>query len=178
MNEKILTSEKIKKTSKVLAILFKVACIFCFVGIGILTSGIIYIGVVGNIDLLVLNGNVIVHSPYSILNINGIENWKLIVISFAGIVDLIVLSLLFKQSRSIFKDISIDDTPFEYKQAKRIRKIAIYYLIISLMDFGSQGVSFSIGLNLVGIVGALMFWCIALIFEYGCVLQKESDETL
>ena len=178
MKKEKTTAEKIKSASRVLAVLFKIARVFCFVGIGILSVGILYVMIFGNIDLIVLNGKAVVHSPYAMFNIADVDNWQLIFISFAGLTSFILLSFLFKEARDVFKDISIDSSPFEMKQVKRIRKIAIFYLVVSLLDFGGQEFTFSFTMNFVGIVGAIMFWCISLIFEYGCQLQKESDETL
>lgn len=178
MKKEKSTTEIIKSTSRVLAVLFKIARIFCFVGIGVLSAGILYVMIFGNIDLIVLGGDVVVKSPYAMFNIDGVDNWQLIFMSFAGLTSFILLSILFKDARDIFKDISVDSSPFEMKQVKRIRKIAIFYFIVTLLDFQTGELSFSLGMNLIGIVGALMFWCISMIFEYGCELQKESDETL
>ena len=176
-NEKT-TTEKIKSVSKALAVLFKIARIFCFVGIGALSVGVLYIMIFGNIDLIVLNGKVVLHSPYAMFQINDISNWQIIFTSFVGITSFALLSILFKLAREVFEDISVDSSPFEMKQVKRIRKIAIFYLIVSILDFSGEAYSFDITMNFIGIVGAIMFWCISLIFEYGCQLQKESDETL
>ena len=178
MKQEKTTAEKIKTTSHVLAVLFKIARIFCFVAIGALCVGIIYVMLFGDLDLIVLSGKVVVHSPFAMLNISGHSNWELIFIACAGLVSFILLSLLFKQARDIFKDISQDSSPFELKHVKRIKKIAIFFFVISLLDFQSTGFTFSFTLNFIGIVGALMLWCISLIFEYGCQLQRESDETL
>jgi hypothetical protein len=41
-----------------------------------------------------------------------------------------------------------------------------------------EGFTPAFSVNFAGVLGALMFWCISLIFEYGCELQKQSDETL
>ena len=172
------TTERIKSTSRVLAVLFKVARIFCFVGIGALSAGILFIMFFGDVDLIVLGGKTVVHSPFAMLNIEGVDSWQIIFMAVAGLVSLILLSVLFKDARDIFKDISVDSSPFEIKQVKRIRKIAVFYFIVSLLGFQTMDFSFSYTMNFVGIVGALMFWCISLIFEYGCQLQKESDETL
>ncbi len=178
MKKEKSTVERIKSTSKVLAVLFKIARVFCFVGIGVLSAGVIYIMLFGNIDLIVLSGKVIVHSPFATFGEGGMENWKIIFEAVAGIVSFILLSILFKQARDVFKDISVDSSPFEMKQVKRIRKIAIFYFVVSLLGLQSFDYSFSYSMNFVGIVGAVMFYCISLIFEYGCELQQESDETL
>jgi hypothetical protein len=171
-------TDKIKSMSRTLSIILKIARIFCYVGIGISVVGIIYVIIFGNMELLVLNGNVILHSPFTSFNISNIDIKQLITIVIAGIIAMALMANLFRQAENIFKDIQVDSSPFEMKQVKRIKRVAILYLIVSLINFETSATSIMISLNLVGIVGALMFWCIALIFEYGCALQKESDETL
>ena len=178
MKKEKSTVERIKSTSRVLAVLFKIARIFCFIGIGVLSAGAIYIMFFGNVDIIVLGGKVVVHSPYATFGAGGMENWEIIFKAVAGIVSLILLSILFTQARGVFKDISVDSSPFEMKQVKRIRKIAIFYFVVSLIGLQTFDFSFSYSMNFVGIVGAVMFYCISLIFEYGCELQQESDETL
>ncbi len=170
------TIEKIKSISKALAVLSKIARIFCFVGIGVLTSGIIFLMLFGNMDLIVLNGSVTVHSPFEMLALQGMDTWKIVFMASAGITSFILLAILFRHARDLFRDISVDGSPFEMKQVKRIRKIAVFYLIISIMNF--EGITPDFSLNFAGVLGALMFYCISLIFEYGCELQRESDETL
>lgn len=173
-------SERIQKTSKVLGIIIKVSKIICCISIGVFAIGIIYVMFFGNADLLVLNGDVILHSPFSSDLLQQFNSKELILIEANAIVKLAFLIVIFEQARQIFNDFSTERTPFEMKHVKRIRKIAIFYMLISLLDFetkgGTEALSFS--LNIMGIVGAAMFWCISIIFEYGCELQKESDETL
>lgn len=178
MKQEKTTTEKIKATSHVLAVLFKVARILCFVAIGTISVGIVYVMLFGDMDLIILSGKVVVHSPFATFSLAGHSSWELIFMSCAGLVSFILLSFLFKQARDIFRDISQDSSPFELKHVKRIKKIAIFFFVISMLDLQSGGVTFSFTLNFIGIVGALMLWCISLIFEYGCQLQRESDETL
>lgn len=178
MKEEKTTIERIKSASRVLAIILHVGRILCFVGAGIMAAGIIYVALCGNADLLILNGKVLLRSPYDLMNTHGADNLQIILVSAVGIVALNLLAQLFKNAREIFLDMYRDDSPFEKKQVSRIRKIAILYFIISMINFEAQGFSMSLTLNLLGIVGALMFWCISLVFEYGCELQQQSDETL
>ncbi|HEY5536631.1 MAG TPA: hypothetical protein VIL99_17075 [Ignavibacteria bacterium] len=171
---------RIKSMSKTLSIIFKIARIACYIGIGISIVCIIYLIIFGNTELklLILSGKVTMSSPFTNSNIFNLDIKQLITIVIAGIISMILMANLFRQVENIFKDIHVDSSPFEMKQVKRIKRVAILYLIISLINFETSATSIMISLNLVGIVGALMFWCIALIFEYGCALQKESDETL
>lgn len=176
-NEKS-TIERIKSASNAAAAILHVGRILCYIGVGVLAASIIYVALFGNADLLILHGKVLLRSPYDMINTSGADKQQIILVSIVGIVALNLLAVLFKNAREIFRDMRSDDTPFEMKQVRRIRKIAILYFIISMIDFESRGFSMSLTLNLLGIVGALMLWCISIIFEYGCELQQQSDETL
>jgi len=178
MNSSNTITHKIKSMSKALSIILKFARIFCYIGIGVSVSGLIYVLIFGNIDLFVLNGDVIIRSPFTNSSLKDMDFTQLITTAVVGIVGMALMANLFLQAQNIFKDISKDGSPFEMKHVKRIKRVAILYLIISLLDSETSAVSISISFNMVGIVGALMFYCIALIFEYGCALQKESDEIL
>jgi len=178
MNTEKPITHKIKSMSKALSIILKFARIFCYIGIGISVCGIIYVLIFGNIDLLVLKGDVIIRSPFANTNLNDMDFRQLITTAVVGIIGLALMANLFLQAQNIFKDISKDGSPFEMKHVKRIKRVAFLYLIISLIDSETSAISISISFNMVGIVGALMFYCIALVFEYGCALQQESDEIL
>lgn len=175
MNEATTTIDRIKKTSRLLVVFFKLAKIACKIGIGVFAVGV---ALCFKIPLVFRHGKPVLYSPFSLYDLTGIEEKQLVLMLSAGITVLILLTFLFRLAISIFKDISMDETPFQMKQVARIKKIAILYFVISLMDFGVKQISFTFTLNLIGILGGLMLWGIALIFEYGCELQKESDETL
>ena len=178
MNSSNAITYKIKSMSKALSIILKFARIFCYIGIGISVSGVIYLLIFGNIDLFVLHGDVIIRSPFTDSSLNDMDFKQLLTTAVVGIIGMALMSHLFLQAQNIFKDISKDGSPFELKHVKRIKRVAILYLIISLLDSETSVVSISMSFNMVGIVGALMFYCIALVFEYGCALQQESDEIL
>jgi len=178
MNSSKTITDKIKSMSRMLSIILKFARIACHVSIGISVAGIIYLLLFGNANLMVFKGDVILRSPFSNSILNNIDTFHLIALIVAGIIGIALMANLFYHAQNIFKDISIDSSPFEMKQVKRIKRVAILYLIISLFDFQNSPASFTVSLNLVGIIGAFMFYCMALIFEYGCALQKESDEIL
>ena len=178
MNTSKTITHKIKSMSKALSIILKFARIFCYIGIGISVCGIIYVLIFGNIDLLIFKGDVIIRSPFTNTNLNDMNFRQLMTTATIGIIGMALMANLFLQAQNIFKDISKDGSPFEMKHVKRIKRVAILYLIISLLDSETSALSISISFNMVGIVGALMFYCIALVFEYGCALQQESDEIL
>ena len=169
--------EKIKKTSGILEKFVKAANVLCIIAIIIMFAAAIQLMLVGDIDLLVLNGNVILHSPFNMVGGKDIQVWEVIFNLIADSVELILIVQLLKQVKVIFSDISKEDTPFEFKHAERIRKIAIFFLIISFLSF-EGGEAIAVGINFTGIIGAGVLWLISMIFEYGCELQQEHDETL
>jgi hypothetical protein len=81
--------------------------VFLFRGIGVLGCGILFLMIAGDMDLIVLGGNVVLHSPYAALDIPGVNHWQVVFMSFAGIASFILLAILFKRSREIFHDISV-----------------------------------------------------------------------
>lgn len=98
----------------------------------------------------------------------------------------IMTAILFVTS-FIFKDISHEGTPFTKKNSNKIRTISLLLIaneiimpplrLLVLMIF-VPAVEATSSINLGNIVAAAVFFCLALIFEYGRLLQQESDETL
>lgn len=80
-------------------------------------------------------------------------------------------------ARRLFSCIGKGESPFTPNTSRQIRKIAVWlllYTLIPMYPFDSLEVS-SI---LLGLVFVLILFCVSLIFDYGCGLQKEVDETL
>ena len=177
MKESSSIKEQIKKVSKALKVFTIIGKVACIVGICICVIGMIYTFACGNLDLIVLNGKVMLHSPLSSDFLVRFTNpWMIVGALVATIIELSLLIVLLRKSSKIFEDLSTDDTPFKMKQVKRIKEIAILYLIISIIGGSLGGIT---GSNFAfSLIGAGILWCISLVFEYGCELQKESDETL
>ena len=96
-------------------------------------------------------------------------------------VAIVVLVMLMNIARSIYREYS----PFTIKNVKRLEVIALAYLllpvIIAPMMYAVLGGLGNLDVILLGVSSVLMaaiFYCLALVFRYGCLLQKESDETL
>ena len=86
---------------------------------------------------------------------------------------------------AIFNDIGKGCTPFSRQNTMRIKGVAIASVILSLIGgFSDAFVDYyTIGeltwsINIVGLITGMAIYCIALIFDYGCDLQRQSDETL
>lgn len=108
--------------------------------------------------------------------------------------------MLMKQSKMQFQEIQISSldngcpeqlqirkgfTPFTHENTTRIKKVAIITAILSIVGSYSDSLVdyYTIGeltwrVNIIGMIVAIIVYCISLIFSYGCDLQKESDETL
>ena len=99
---------------------------------------------------------------------------------------------------NILKDISKGKTPFSKKQVSRIRIISLLLLIgailITLLSPGfinilvgdtlvlgqvvSLPIDGSIPVNISQMLLALVVYCLSLVFEYGILLQQQSDDIL
>lgn len=85
----------------------------------------------------------------------------------------------------IFCNIGKSFTPFTYKIVKRIRQIAIVSIVLgiiggisdSLVDYYTIG-ELKWRIDFFSILSGVVILCIALIFSFGCELQRLSDETL
>jgi len=62
---------------------------------------------------------------------------------------------------------------------RRNRQVKMHRLFLnsSLVDYYTIG-ELTWRIHVIGIIVAVIIYCISLIFSYGCDLQRESDETL
>lgn len=67
----------------------------------------------------------------------------------------------------VFKTFQESYSPF---QPKVIRNLRITFILLTMYTLST-----SLG---IGLIAGLASWCVLNIFEYGCELQKQSDETL
>lgn len=85
----------------------------------------------------------------------------------------------------IFRDISREDTPFCKKHILRMKQAAAMTIVLSVIGsfFDSLSDVYTIGemvwhMDFAGMILGIVICCLALIFDYGCELQQQSDETL
>ncbi len=99
----------------------------------------------------------------------------------------LILSLrVLMVTESFFKETRTALTPFVIQNAKRIKSIALLVLAASIIPMIITKIGFSVlQIQQVspwtfgeGTVLALILLSIGTLFEYGCELQKESDETI
>ena len=75
---------------------------------------------------------------------------------------------LFRKIGTLFRNINKDYSPFIPENVKLIKIIAVFVAVIVLLETGI----------IPAILIGLMLWAVALLFDYGCELQNESDEIL
>ena len=90
---------------------------------------------------------------------------------------LICIFLALYNAKRLFGGIGKGNSPFTAETASQIRKIALYVLVFAVFSaFSVFKMAFS-QFFMSGLF-ALVLFCISLIFDYGCELQQEVDETL
>ncbi len=137
------------------------------------------------ICLLVSGAFIEIDSPGTVSGEAGLSGEEFIAVVGFGIVvmvvSLVVLVMLMNIASAIYREYS----PFTIKNVKRLEVIALTYLllpvVISPMIYAVLGELTALEIILLSFSSVLMaaiFYCLSLVFRYGCWLQKESDETL
>lgn len=92
--------------------------------------------------------------------------------------ELICIFLALYHARKIFRCIGQGNSPFTPATAAQIRKIALFVLLFAVVSELSVFKMLSLPAFILCAMFVLILFCISLIFEYGCQLQQEVDETL
>ena len=101
-----------------------------------------------------------------------------------GIASMLVLYFILKHLDELFTNIYNLDTPFNENNLNHIKRIAYLALILLIINFVSDlfsGVFISNGatkVDLISVITVMIVYIISLIFEYACLLQKESKTTI
>ncbi|MBQ3321496.1 MAG: hypothetical protein IJH05_01475 [Firmicutes bacterium] len=158
---------KLQKTSKVFAVIARVAEIVNYVGAAICAAGIPVLFVAPDKLKYLISGQ---ESDQLFQMLSGNMEFKSAMAVF--LVMLIVFTLacayLFRKIGTLFRNINKDYSPFIPDNVKLIKFIAVFVAVIMLIE---------VGLVPAVLIG-LILWAVALIFDYGCELQNESDEIL
>lgn len=177
------TQLKISRAGRRMAVILKIA--------GTVTS-IAAVLVLMAICILIFSGEIVRQSFLSAFHVtvnNGTTliltpRPLLIMFSFA-LIDAVVMTIIIFFVHAIFNDIARHCTPFSPKNTARIKKIAVLVIGLSLVGSCSDALVdyYTIGaltwrVNMAGLIVGMAIYCIALIFHYGCDLQRQSDETL
>lgn len=177
------TKDKIKNLSKLVCIglniafsLMCVAAFLCLVGFCIagFTSPQLRQSFSSAFDVTGKNGATIT-----------IDVLSLQIIMACALAFTLMYSVQFFVLKRIFKDISIDGNVFCPKHTKRIKIFAGIVIAVNILEVLLENIvsyftvnEFSFGLELGGVLLGLLLYCVAIIYDYGCELQQQSDETL
>ncbi|MEQ7052890.1 hypothetical protein ABN764_19800 [Paenibacillaceae sp. P-4] len=180
-----MSTLKIQKTSKLLAVCLQMLCIMLLL--------VTIVGIVAILWLSQMSGDEIpaaINTMSSILlHIDHSDYTKSdLIITFSGdVVRLCLIMVILFISGRIFKDISKDYTPFVAKHMKRLKRISLLiagmaiipgFVEIAMIQMVTPAAKVNVSFELFYILAAVVFFCLAQIFDYGRMLQQQSDETL
>ena len=174
-------NEKIRKTSRFVAIITKILYITVIIALCVESVGIIWYVISPESSSFTWGGIKIV-SPYFFSGSSEIATEF-----FTGICGQSFFVAILIVTNRIFKDISREYTPFLPQNIRRMKKIALLLLLDSIIsppiDLAirasiSASTSSLSGFSTEMTILAIVIYCFALIFQYGVVLQQQSDETL
>ena len=130
-------------------------------------------------------------APDIIDNFTGVEvigdvtSGEIRVLAIVLIVNLIATLTMFVLLYRLFQNIRAS-SPFTDENVKTMKLLAlilfVFGIIAPIMNVIANGlmdnVSIPEWIGMEVIIGAVIFYCLSLIFQYGTELQKESDQTL
>ncbi|MEG0503588.1 MAG: hypothetical protein RR547_02995 [Raoultibacter sp.] len=110
-----------------------------------------------------------------------------------------LVAILLRSAWQVFRDVPKGGSPFSRTQVRRIRRIAYVLLAYAVAEMifsagtallvsgGDTVIGYSvtsgqdvpiISINVGMFAFSIIFYCLSLVFEYGTLLQRLSDETL
>ncbi len=181
MNETTFKIDKIRKTSRIALILVNIIKILlAVVAVACLLSGAVILGLreevnSGAIRMLddgflrrdIFAGQEMKRDVCMTLIQNGHVAEALTGYLFMTGAMLAAIAVMFHFIGRVFKDMRESYSPF---QLSVIKKLKIVFVLITLFTLRSS--------LLIGALTGVALWCVLQIFDYGCELQRESDETL
>ena len=158
---------KLQKTSKVFAIIARVAEIVNYVGAAICAAGIPVLFAAPDKLKYFISGQ---ESDQLFQMLSSNMEFKSAMAIFLVLLILFTLACayLFRKIGTLFKNMNKDYSPFIPENVKLIKFIAVFVAVILLIEAGL----------IPAILIGLILWAVALLFDYGCELQTESDEIL
>lgn len=180
MREENVKIEKIQKSSKIALTITIVAKIFA-IAIAVIAclSGILLIGAKDIINEEIEKGveNGVLLQEQLMTGIEGEIGRKLIqdgyfaetagayVIAVGAM--MICMAVVMHFIGKVFKEMKESYSPFTTNVVKNLK---VSFVLITILSLRSS--------LLIGAVIGFSLWCVLHAFEYGCILQKQSDETL
>ena len=158
---------KLQKTSKVFAVIARVIEIVNYVGAAICAAAIPVLFIAPD-KLQYFIGGQEDDQFFQVLSDNMEYKGAMVIFLVMLIVLTLASAYLFRKIGTLFRNINKDYSPFIPENVKLIKIIAVFVAVIMLIEAGI----------IPAILIGLMLWAVALLFDYGCELQNESDEIL
>jgi len=181
-----MSTLKIQKTSKILAVCLRMLCIILLVVTMAEIAAILWLTQVSGDEtpaaINTMSSIFLQHTDHSDYVKSDL------MITFSGdVVRLCLIMVILFIAGWIFKDISKDYTPFVAKHMKRLKRISLLiagmaiipgFVEIAMIQMVTPAAKVNVSFELFYILVAVVFFCLAQIFDYGRMLQQQSDETL
>ena len=158
--------ESLKKTSKVFAVIAKVMEVLSYVVAAMILLFMIlptniYFGI--KLDEAGMIGAI-----WNLLQdkLDPSVSYKIFFIIM--IILCLIIGYVMRNTSKLFKKINKDYSPFVPENVKIIKTIAIGMAVIILIEVNLGS----------ALVTGIAIWAVALLFDYGCELQNESDEII
>ena len=158
---------KLQKTSKVFAVIARVIEIVNYVGAAICAAAIPVLFIAPD-KLQYFIGGQEDDQFFQVLSENMEYTAAMVIFLVMSLVLTLASAYLFRKIGTLFRNINKDYSPFIPENVKLIKIIAVFVAVIMLIEAGV----------IPAILIGLMLWAVALLFDYGCELQNESDEIL
>ncbi len=174
------TNLKIQQTSKTVLTVIKIVRIFCFLGIIGCAIGSIALGICqkevdsalqdliasGKVSLYLSQDNIVRFHMNEGIMVQSVAR-ELIKNIIQGMLALIFIAVVLSFISRIFKVFMENYSPFT---GQILKDLKITFILITVLTLSS-------GL-MMGLIIGFALYCVYQIFEYGCELQQQSDETL
>ncbi len=178
MTNEIEKINNIKKSCKIAATIVNIIRILIMVAMIITAVGAILCGIFSPIitDVMaqhpetVENSHLTIHFFGMVMTADGIVNSgiRVMLVCLLALVILLCAFVILHQVRKCFLILSVSETPFSEEVVATLKRAFIFVVIVTLVTTGLLAAGFM----------ALVFWCIYNVFQYGCLLQQQADETL
>ncbi len=184
------TLQKISTTSKHVAAIFRIARIACIVLASVLIIAIIVLST--NPDARIAFGDSLKEGSFLLTmvtpgaDVSIVPGLNMLLTACAfGILAFAMYFGLFGELVKLFRTMAEGVSPFAQSVVARVKRIGLFTLLVFLvsnaMSIVFAGIftgkwGFSLDFSL--LILCIVVYCLGMIFEYGCQLQQQSDETL
>ena len=166
MNKEIKLAN-LKKTCKVFAVISRILEVVSYVGAAISAASIIALFAGSEYLGVKIDGTDQIDS-FLVLkeHFNEATAWVIFLVILTVL--LLLSGLVIRKVGDLFRNINKEYSPFVPENVRLIKVIAVIFAVVTLIEIGV----------IPAVMTGFVIWAIALLFDYGCELQNESDEIL